>query len=194
MTGPSAPPPATSDAYFDHMWSLGDDPWEHGVRWYERRKYRLSVAALPRPRYRRAFEAGCGAGHLTELLARRADRVVAVDRAPRAVRVTRRRCSALPGVEIDEARIPDDWPAGGFDLVVLSELLYYLDDDQLDRAIGRTVDCLEPHGHVLAVHYRRPVAEHARLGDDVHDRLAGVLPTLLVRHVEDDFLLEVRAP
>lgn len=193
MTGP-ARPAATSAAYFGHMWSLGDDPWEHGARWYEQRKYRLSVAALPRPRYRRVFEPGCGAGYLTELLARRADRVLAVDRAARAVRVARRRCSALPGVEVHEARIPADWPAGRFDLVVLSELLYYLDDDQLDRAIGRTVGCLEPDGHVLAVHYRRPVREHARPGDDVHDRLATVLPARLVRHVEDDFVLEVRAP
>ena len=183
---------ATTDAYFDRMWSLGDDPWEHGSRWYEARKYGLTVAALPRRRYRRAFEPGCGGGHLTVLLAPRVDGLVATDRSPRAVDVTRRRCAALPGVEAVVGRLPDDWPDGTFDLVVLSEVLYYLDDAQLDLALARTVASLDPHGHVVAVHYRRPVADHARLGDDVHDRLAPALPEVLVRHVEDDFVLEVR--
>ncbi len=44
----------------------------------------------------------------------------------------------------------------------------------------------------MAVHYRRPVREHARPGDEVHERLTDAMPQVLVRHVEDDFLLEVR--
>ena len=190
---PPEPPAATTDAYFDRMWSTGDDPWDHGGRWYEARKYRLTVAALPRRRYRRAFEPGCGTGLLTALLAPRVDRLVACDRSARAVDVTRRRCADLAGVEVTRGRLPDGWPGGTFDLVVLSEVLYYLDDAQLDRALAHTVASLDPHGHVVAVHYRQPVAEHARLGDDVHERLATALPELLVRHVEDDFVLEVRA-
>ena len=162
----------------------------HG--WYERRKYRLTVASLPRSHYRRAFEPGCGAGYLTELLAGRVDHLVALDRAPRAVRVARRRCARWPGVRVTEGRIPGDWPDGAFDLIVLSELLYYLDDDQLEQAMGRAVDCLRPGGHLVAVHYRRPVREHARAGDEVHERLTDAVPHVLVRHVEDDFLLEVR--
>lgn len=35
------------------------DPWDFESRWYEQRKYALSAAMLPKPRYRRAFEPGC---------------------------------------------------------------------------------------------------------------------------------------
>ena len=185
-------PRATTDAYFDRMWALGDDPWDHGSRWYETRKYRLTAAALPRPRYSRAFEPGCGTGRLTALLARRVDRLVAWDRSPRAVGVTRRRCAGLAGVEVETGRVPGEWPRGSFDLVVLSELLYYLDDAGLDLVLDRTATALAGDGHCVAVHYRRPVLEHARLGDDVHERLGDALPRLLVRHIEEDFVLEVR--
>ena len=43
------------------------------------------LAALPRPRFRRAFEPGCATGLLTEALARRCDQVVAWDVAEAAM-------------------------------------------------------------------------------------------------------------
>ncbi|KUL23712.1 SAM-dependent methyltransferase [Actinoplanes awajinensis] len=47
-------------------------------------------------------------------------------------------------------------------------------------------------GDLVAVHWRHPVAEHARSGDEVHAALAAV-PGLhrISRHEEADFLLEV---
>lgn len=192
-SGDTGEPLATPDAYFAQQWARGDDPWEHGSRWYETRKYRLTVAAAPRQRYRRAFEPGCGAGFLTALLAERVDELVAMERAPTGVAATRRRCADLPGVEVVEGRIPTDWPVGAFDLIVLSEVLYYLADDDLDAVIDRARSSLVPGGHLVVVHFRRPVAEHARLGDDVHDRVRAVLDAPIVRHVEDDFVLEVFA-
>ena len=191
---PEPDPRPTTDAYFDRMWALGEDPWEHGSRWYETRKYQLTAAVLPWPRYRRAFEPGCGAGYLTALLAPRVEHLVAWDRSPRAAAVTHRRCATHAGVEVGTGRVPEDWPDGSFDLVVLSELLYYLDDPQLDRVLTRTRTALGGNGHCVAVHYRRPVAEHARLGDEVHERLGDALPRLLVHHIEDQFVLEVRSP
>ena len=51
---------------------------------------------------------------------------------------------------------------------------------------------LEPEGTLLAVHWRHPVADYPRSGDDVHRVLADC-PGLgrLVRHTEPDFLAEV---
>ena len=48
-------------------------------RWYERRKYAITMAMLPLPRYRHAYEPGCSVGVLTELLAARCDHVTATD-------------------------------------------------------------------------------------------------------------------
>ncbi|MFE7421819.1 hypothetical protein [Rhodococcus sp. NPDC057529] len=60
-------------SYFDAMYAASPDPWGFGDRWYEQRKYALTLAALPRPRYRRAFEPGCSIGILTAALAHRCD-------------------------------------------------------------------------------------------------------------------------
>ena len=55
-----------SDAYFDRMYSESVDPWQLQSRWYEQRKYAITLALLPYARYRHAFEPGCSIGVLTE--------------------------------------------------------------------------------------------------------------------------------
>ncbi|MFB8029372.1 MULTISPECIES: class I SAM-dependent DNA methyltransferase [unclassified Streptomyces] len=155
---------STSDSYFTRMYADTADPWNLAGRWYEQRKYTLTLAALPRPRYRRAFEPGCSVGVLTRLLADRCDRVLATDRVPRAVAAAAERNRDLPHVEVQHMTIPEAWPSGTFDLVVLSELLYYFDDAQLARAMRRTAESLEPGGTLVTVHWDHPVPEHRHTG------------------------------
>lgn len=183
---------STPFTYFEGMYADGDDPWDFAGRWYEERKRAIVMASLPWRRYRAAFEPGCATGLLTELLAARCDRVVAVDAVEGAVRAARERCAALTHVTVERRRLPDEWPPGRFDLVVLSELGYYFDDADLGRLLRNAVGALEPGGTLLAVHWRHPVAEHARSGDDVHAAI-GALPglTRLAAHTETDFRLEV---
>ncbi len=125
----------TPAAYFEDMYRDASDPWHLAERWYERRKYDLTLAVLPLPRYRRAFEPACSVGELTVRLAERCDRVVACDRVESAVATARERTSALPHVDVRHLTVPDQWPSGGFDLIVLSELLYYFDAPTLDRVL-----------------------------------------------------------
>ena len=62
----------------------------------------------------------------------------------------------------------------------------------VDDAGDPGVHALEPGGALLAVHWRHPVADYPRSGDDVH-RVLAARPGLarLVRHQEEDFLAEV---
>ncbi|MEO9256146.1 MAG: hypothetical protein ABI305_11425, partial [Tepidiformaceae bacterium] len=64
------------DEYFETMYSQDDDPWRFESSWYERRKYDLTLAALPRQRYGRIFEPGCSLGVLSEGLAARGDELI----------------------------------------------------------------------------------------------------------------------
>lgn len=179
-------------SYFDAMYSSSDDPWGFRSRWYERRKRALTTASLPRERYGRAFEPGCAIGLLTGDLATRCDEVVAWEGAAEAAARAREETAAAGHVAVRRARVPEEWPLGRFDLVVLSELLYYFDDADLAAVLGRTRDALAPGGTVLAVHWRHPVPEHARSGDDAHLAVAAVPGwARVVEHVEEDFLLEV---
>ena len=183
---------STPVSYFEQMYADSADPWDFEKRWYDQRKHVLTMASLPRRRYRSAFEPGCSTGRLTTLLAERCDRLLAVDAVTAAVATAARRLAGAPGVSLRYALMPQDWPEGPYDLVVLSELGYYFDDDELDQLLTRATASLEPGGDLVAVHWRWPVSEHARNGDAVHAALAqqpGLART--AEHVEADFRLEV---
>ncbi len=182
-------PDATSPAYFDLLYAESDDPWELGTRFYEQRKRALVLAALPRPRFRRAFEPGCATGLLTAELAARCDEVVAWDVAERALAQTAGRVAGSGGaVAVEFGRIPDEWPPGQFDLVVLSEVGYYCPD--LDLLAQQVLRSLSDDGVVLAMHWRHEAADHPHVAEAVHDALSRDLHPI-VTHVEDDFVLHV---
>lgn len=185
---------SVGQAYFDDIYARHDDPWGFDSRWYEERKRAVLLASLPGHRYRSTFEAGCSTGALTVHLADRSERVLAVDLAAAALERARRRVGGRDHVELRRATLPDEWPQGPFDLVVLSEVAYYWAGSDLDRGLTAAVASLSPDGHLVACHWRHPVAEYPRSGDSVHDALAA-RPDLvrLVRHEEDDFVLEVFA-
>jgi len=178
--------------YFDELYAVSPDPWGFASRWYEARKYAVSVALLPAEHYRDAFEPGCSIGVFTELLARRCDRLLSCDVAATAVRCAAIRTRSRQNVRVQRRVIPRDWPPGQFDLIVFSELLYYFAGDDLSRVLDLAVGALRPGGSLLAVHWRHPVADNPRSGDEVHQILAGQ-PGLarLVDHQEPDFLAEV---
>ncbi|KAB2590425.1 class I SAM-dependent methyltransferase [Streptomyces arboris] len=184
--------PRTPATYFDAMYGSAEDPWSLTERWYERRKYDLTVAALPQPRYRRAFEPGCSVGELTRRLADRCDTVLACDRVESAVETARRRTAALPNVSVHRMLLPEEWPEGSFDLIVLSELLYYLDELTLGTVLERTVSSLEPEGTLVTVHWNHPVEEHLTTGEGIAKRVAAQPGLVLAAdHREEDFVLQV---
>lgn len=165
---------STPASYFDRMYSGTADPWDLAGRWYERRKYALTLAALPRPRYRRAFEPGCSVGVLTRLLAERCDAVVATDRVPAAVAEAAARNRDLPHVDVARLTVPEEWPEGTFDLIVLSELLYYFDATALAEILARAAGSLEPGGTLVTVHWDHPVPEHRLTGTQLAPLLRDV--------------------
>ena len=185
-------PGTLGSGYFDAMYQAASDPWGFEDRWYERRKYALSLALLPAERYRSAFEPGCSIGVFSEQLASRCDALLCCDVAAAPVRAAAERTRGLPQVRVEQRELPGQWPAGRFDLIVFSELLYYFGEDDLERLLNHPAASLEPGGTLLAVHWRHPVADYPRSGDDVHQAIAAQLGLArLVRHAEPDFLAEV---
>ncbi|MFI5615605.1 PIG-L family deacetylase [Amycolatopsis sp. NPDC051903] len=179
-------------ARFAELYDQAPDPWQVGTSWYESRKRGLLLAALPRERYGTVVEPGCGTGALTRDLAARCDLLLASDPVPEAVRRTRETTAGLSTPDVHEGAVPDVLPAGPVDLVVFSELLYYLDDADLTRTIDRAVTALGPGGEIAALHWRRWAPEAPRDGREAHRHLAGH-PHLetVVEHVDEEFLLHV---
>lgn len=182
------------DAVFDAMFDGSEDPWGFETRWYERRKRAVTLAVLPRQHLGRVLEVGCSTGVLTAELAERASSVVGIDLSAEAVRRARLRLSGNAAVQVDQLRAPQQWPSGSFDLVVLSEVGYFWQPEELDLALRRSVDSLAEDGLLLLCHWRHPVEGWPLDGDTVHAAAVG-LPELEVvaSHVEQDFRVDVLA-
>ena len=98
---------STGRSYFEEMYRDSDDPWEFGTSPYEQRKYAVTVASLPRARYRSAYEPGCSIGVLTELLATRCDRLLSSDIIPSALQQAEARLRRKSHVWLEERSIPE---------------------------------------------------------------------------------------
>ncbi len=175
--------------HFEARYAADPDPWDFETSAYEQAKYERTVAALGDRRYRRGFEAGCSIGVLTERLAERCDELLAVDIAQAAVDGARRRLAGRPNVRVERRTLPEQWPAGPFDLVVCSEVLYYWDRPTLEAALPAMTDSLAPGGRLVAVHYRPPSRIDPLTGDAVHALLRERLGAAHVGGEADDLVL-----
>jgi len=183
------------DAYFDRIYADSDDPWQFGARWYEQRKYAITVAVLPFRRYRHAFEPGCSVGVLTEALAQRCDRVTATDVSTAALDATYRRLSAArltDRVHLVRRSLDEPWPAVPFDLVVLSELCYYLEPETLRQVLDREVPRLGRPATLVAAHWRHAVEDYPMSGDQANE-IIGQTAGLhrLGGYLDDDVVIDV---
>ena len=139
--------------YFNSMYAADSDPWRFAESDYEREKYAATLAALPRQAYSRALEVGCSIGVLTSQLAGRCTSLLAIDVAEAALAQAKRRCAGLPQVQFVQSRVPAEWPAGCYDLILLSEVVYYLDRQDLERLVACVRSSIAPGGDIVLVHW-----------------------------------------
>ena len=180
---------------FDATHARQADPWGVTTRWYERRKRAITLASLPDERLGSVLEIGCSIGVVTAELAERASSVLALDVSEVAVGHARARLADRPHVRVEQADVTRGLPdSGPFDLVLISEVGYYLDPDQFERLLDDVERVLAPAGTVVACHWRHGADDFRQSGDDVHAALLrrpGLLP--VAHHDEDDFVLDVRS-
>jgi len=167
---------ACSAAAFEARYAAAVDPWGFASSEYERRRYALTLRALGRSRYRKAYEPGCSIGEFTVQLAERCDELLAVDVAPSAVARARMRCADRPQVRIGCADVAREFPVGPFDLIVFAELGYYFPPGELTRIAQTLTDRLASGGEFLAVHWLGSSPDHHLHGDVVHELLRARLP------------------
>ncbi|MEH3054647.1 MAG: SAM-dependent methyltransferase [Patulibacter minatonensis] len=179
-------------AEYDRWFRDDPDPWRFTLSPYEQAKRAATVAACGPEGGRTVLELGAANGVLAADLAPLARRLVAVEAAPSAAALARERLAPLAGCDVIEGLVPQHVPAGPFDLIVASEILYYLDDPSYARTLAALPEWLAPGGRVVAVHWRPAGPERPRAAADVHADLAA-LPTLRVAHEAptDEYLLTV---
>jgi SAM-dependent methyltransferase len=185
------------DDYFDAMYAQSRDPWQLAGRWYEQRKYAMTMAMLPHQRYHHAYEPGCSVGVLTELLASRCDRVTATDVSATALEAAAERLTrgALSDrVTLERRSLDSDWPTDEFDLVVLSEVAYYLDAESLRAVLDRECPRLATGATLIAAHWRHPVEDYPLTGDAANAIVGGTADlSAVATYSDDDVVIDVFA-
>jgi SAM-dependent methyltransferase len=179
---------------FERRYRAEGDPWDYLKSEYERRKYAATLAACGPGPFTWALELGGSIGVFSALLAPRCKRLVTIDVAPTAVRSARARLSGLPQVTAILGSIPQDIPQRPFDLVVASEILYYLSDAALDGTLQLLERDMVAGSSLVAVHWRPAGPERPRDAERAH---AALLAAPWLSHVRsqhtDDYLLDVFA-
>ncbi|RWM23875.1 MAG: glycosyltransferase [Mesorhizobium sp.] len=129
-----------------------EDPWNYGSS-YEQEKYERQLEILPAGPIGRALELACAEGHFTRQLAPHLGHLTATDISAIAIERARARCSDQPNVEFGVLDFCADTLPGEMDLIVCSEVLYYLDDlAELRRIAKKIVEALAPGGSFINAH------------------------------------------
>ncbi len=130
-------------ALYEHT----DDPWNFAHSDYEQDKFRATRRALMRDSYRSALELGCGNGALARHIAPLCDNYTGIDAIERAVIAARK---AVPEARFIVDCYPCRLPDATFDLVILSEILYFLTPDEI-RHLARNLSHNARHAEVICV-------------------------------------------
>jgi SAM-dependent methyltransferase len=141
----------------DRVFSRGADPYHYAENAYELKRLSSMAAVLDGRRYRAGLEVGCAEGLFTERLAPRCESLIALDISEVALERARERLRRHSHVRFACADVRA-WSAGDrkFDLIVLGDVLYYLDKpmvrEQFEQAFPRLVSWLSPGGRLVLAH------------------------------------------
>ncbi|MEA2210828.1 MAG: hypothetical protein QOF83_776 [Solirubrobacteraceae bacterium] len=177
---------------FEALYRGDRDPWGYETSPYERDKYAATLAACGPGPFGQALELGGSIGVFTAQLAPRCQRLVSVDAAPTAVEAARARVRDLHHIEIRLGSVPADIPRRTYDLVVASEILYYLMAPALEGTLALLAEQMNPGARLVAVHWRPAGPERPFTADQVHALLCR---QRWLRHVGDadtaDYRLDI---
>jgi len=142
-----------SAAHFQRLYQSSPDPWGFTTSPYEQAKYRRTLSAIGDRRFKSGLEVGCSIGILTHMLAPRCDTILGLDIIEDPLLAARSRCADDPHVQFRRLQVPAEWPAQRFDLIVLSEVLYFLSAADIDRCANRVLTSLLPNATVVLVNW-----------------------------------------
>jgi 2-polyprenyl-3-methyl-5-hydroxy-6-metoxy-1,4-benzoquinol methylase len=137
--------------YFEEKYQGDIDPWRFRTSDYEKEKYAATVGALAKDSYPRALEVGCAIGVLSAMLATRCTTLLALDASVTAIAEAKQ--LNVPNITFEVRFLPIEFPAGEFDLIILSEVLYYFDAADLDEVAQRCAAAVKPGGEIILCHW-----------------------------------------
>lgn len=183
---------------FEMAFALKLDPWQYCSP-YQQTKYQQTLKLLPSIPIGQALELGCAEGYLTAALAACVSSLIAADISQIALERAIEHCT-VQGVEnvnflrLDLVR--DPLPSG-CELIVCSEVLYYVNGQKTLQAVARKLaDALAPGGFLLTAHALRVEREPERIKFDwmlpfganlISQTLTATIPLQLVKEIQTPY-------
>ena len=153
--------------YFDKLYQQQTDPWNFEQSVYENEKYQETLKVLG-PHYDTALEIGCSVGVLTQQLAARCAKLLAVDISEKPLEIAKKRCGNQPQVTFKALDISKEFPRDTYDLIIISEVGYYLTEEKLLELYENCQKNSSNNGQILLVHWTGFVEEYPLSGREVH--------------------------
>jgi SAM-dependent methyltransferase len=133
---------------FDRLALLDSDGWSHN------NNYHNFLLRSVQEKCGSALEIGCGTGAFSRLLAKRAERVLAIDLSSEMIRVARPRSAQLPNLEFQVADVmTEDFPPEHFDCIATIATLHHL---PLREVFSKMKAGLKPGGVLIALDLFEP--------------------------------------
>ena len=146
-----------------------EDPWDYTSA-YEQQKYMHTLDMIPGESLSSVLEVGCAEGHFTKMLAGRAQNIRAVDISKRALDRAIKRCAGLENIKFDQHDISHGVYPGQYDLIICSEILYYLRDKYaVERFAKQIKESLPLGGHLLMTHANMVSDDKSQTGFDFNE-------------------------
>ncbi|RYG84539.1 MAG: methyltransferase domain-containing protein [Alphaproteobacteria bacterium] len=157
-------------AGFEAMFRKDVDPWNYAASPFEAYKRDRLLKACGDRLYGRGLELACANGETTRRLASRCLRLLAIDASVTVVREAQQRTRHLANVAVRQAVLPGQMPRGPFDLIVASEILYYLRAADMLALLRRIESGLAPGGRVVLLHHILPFDDASQIPAQAQSR------------------------
>lgn len=162
---------------FDDQYAITRSPFSLESADYERDKLEKMISFIPEHPIDRAIDYGCGIGDATIALSERAERLISVDSSRLALRMlsARLRARSLHNISLRRASLSEPWPIAPSEraeLIVASEVLYYLEPDELSLMIESFIRCLNRNAILITCHYRLHFHDRLVSNHEIHQSIA----------------------
>jgi 2-polyprenyl-3-methyl-5-hydroxy-6-metoxy-1,4-benzoquinol methylase len=176
---------------FDDLHRETEDPWDFATSTYESAKRAATIAALPDREFRAILEIGCSTGYLSQALSQKGYQVLALDVSAVAVGRASSRVGDGARICFRQAEVPEDWPPGAFDLIVFSEVLYFMTVEEIRSCAVLAHNSLSSDGICLLVNWtgQTDLPITGRKAASIF--LASELWQCKLEQYEDNYLLQV---
>jgi LmbE family N-acetylglucosaminyl deacetylase len=139
--------------HFEKLYEKSIDPWNYQSNSYEINRFDATIQALPQKHYKNACEIGCSIGVLTEKIGKICDTILGIDCSIKAIEKAKLYNKNNNNIKFEIMRVPEHIPVGSYDLIVLSEVLYFFSADDLLRVSQFVKNQIEENGTCVLVNF-----------------------------------------